>query len=67
MKKNRDKLFGMYKSFHSNEDARGIGLFITKNQIEAIGGEVKVESIVNKGTTFKMSSYQGYLKKGRKI
>jgi PAS domain S-box-containing protein len=54
LKKNRDKLFGMYKTFHSNKDARGIGLFITKNQIEAIGGKVKVESIVNKGTTFKI-------------
>ena len=54
MKKNRDKLFGMYKTFHSNKDARGIGLFITKNQIEAIGGSIKVESILNKGTTFKI-------------
>lgn len=45
-------LFGMYKTFHQNEDAKGIGLFITKNQIEAIGGKIKVESEVNKGTVF---------------
>lgn len=47
-----DKLFGMYKTFHKHEDSRGLGLFITKNQIEAIGGKIEVESKVNEGTTF---------------
>ena len=46
------KLFGMYKTFHKNKDARGIGLFITKNQIEAMGGKIEVESQVGVGTTF---------------
>jgi PAS domain S-box-containing protein len=50
----RKKLFGMYKTFHGNEDARGIGLFITKNQIETLGGKIEVTSTVNKGTTFKV-------------
>lgn len=50
--KNGDKLFGMYKTFHGNQDARGIGLFITKNQVEAMGGKIEVESEVNKGTIF---------------
>ena len=31
-----EKLFGMYKTFHQHKDSRGIGLFITKNQIEAL-------------------------------
>ncbi|QBA65561.1 PAS domain S-box protein [Muriicola soli] len=48
------KLFGMYKTFHENADARGIGLYITKNQIEAMNGKVAVESEVGKGTTFKI-------------
>jgi PAS domain S-box-containing protein len=47
-----DKLFGMYKTFHSNPDARGIGLYITKNQIEAMNGKITVESEVGKGTKF---------------
>ncbi|MEN0056317.1 MAG: ATP-binding protein [Mucilaginibacter sp.] len=47
-----DKIFGMYKTFHQNPDARGIGLFITRNQIEALGGTIKVESTVNIGTKF---------------
>jgi PAS domain S-box-containing protein len=54
MGKYGDKLFGMYKTFHGNSDAKGIGLFITKNQVEAMGGKIEVESEVNKGTTFKI-------------
>lgn len=49
------KLFGMYKTFHGNKDARGVGLFITKNQIEAMSGTIEVESELNKGTTFKVN------------
>jgi PAS domain S-box-containing protein len=49
-----EKLFGMYKTFHNNTNARGIGLFITKNQIESMGGKVEVESKKNIGTTFKI-------------
>ncbi|WP_237701004.1 ATP-binding protein [Lacinutrix sp. 5H-3-7-4] len=49
-----NKLFGMYKTFHYNKDAVGIGLFITKNQIESLNGQISVESTVNKGTTFKI-------------
>lgn len=45
-------LFGMYKTFHGNKDAKGIGLFITKNQVEAMGGKIEVESVLNAGTTF---------------
>ncbi|TYA70173.1 PAS domain-containing sensor histidine kinase [Seonamhaeicola marinus] len=48
------KLFGMYNTFHNNQDAKGIGLFITKNQVEALKGQISVESIVNQGTTFKI-------------
>lgn len=49
-----DKLFGMYKTFHGNKDAKGLGLFITKNQVEAMGGKIGVESSVNEGSTFKV-------------
>lgn len=52
LKKYGDKLFGMYKTFHHNSDARGIGLYISKNQIEAMNGKVMACSEVGKGTTF---------------
>ncbi|MBS1533846.1 MAG: PAS domain-containing sensor histidine kinase [Bacteroidetes bacterium] len=54
LEKHGEKLFGMYKTFHKHKDSRGIGLFITKNQIEAMGGSVDVQSIVGEGTTFKI-------------
>jgi signal transduction histidine kinase len=54
LKLNGDKLFGMYKTFHNNKDSRGIGLFITKNQIEAMGGRIQVKSEVGIGTIFKI-------------
>ncbi|TNE70352.1 PAS domain S-box protein [bacterium] len=55
LKYNGHKLFGMYKTFHSHKDARGIGLFLTKNQVEAMQGKIEVESMVGVGTTFKVS------------
>lgn len=54
LKKYGDKLFGMYKTFHKNPDSKGIGLFITKNQIDAMDGNVTVESEPNIGTSFKI-------------
>lgn len=52
LERNGAKLFGMYKTFHKHKDARGIGLFITKNQVESIGGKIEVKSKVNIGSTF---------------
>lgn len=49
-----DKLFGLYNTFHNNENSKGIGLFITKEQVESLGGEIQVESKVNHGTLFKI-------------
>ena len=49
-----DKVFGLYKTFTDRKDSRGVGLFITKNQINAMGGRVAVESTPNVGTTFKV-------------
>jgi len=54
LEKHGKKIFGMYKTFHKHQDSRGIGLFITKNQIEAMGGRVDVKSKVGIGTTFKI-------------
>ncbi len=54
LEKHGKKLFGMYKTFHKHKDSRGIGLFITKNQIEAMGGRIDVKSQVGVGTTFKI-------------
>lgn len=42
----------MYKAFHGKEDSIGIGLFISKNHIESLGGKVTVTSQVDVGTEF---------------
>ncbi|WP_198512257.1 PAS domain S-box protein [Flavobacterium sp. 1] len=52
--KNSNKVFGMYKTFSNDPTSKGVGLFITKNQIEAMGGSITVESNPNAGTTFKI-------------
>lgn len=54
MDKNGHQVFGMYKTFHHNPNAKGIGLFITRNQIEALGGSISVSSKVGEGCTFKI-------------
>ncbi len=54
LKKNGKKLFGLYKTFTKNPESRGIGLFITKNQIDTMKGKIEVESNIDIGTTFKI-------------
>lgn len=52
LQRHGSKVFGMHKVFHNHPEAKGIGLFITKAQIESLGGKISVKSEVNKGTTF---------------
>lgn len=49
--RHRSDLFGMYKTFSTNTDAKGIGMFITKYQVEVMGGEISLESQLDHGTT----------------
>ncbi|WP_166521604.1 PAS domain S-box protein [Zobellia amurskyensis] len=52
LNKHGHKIFGLNKVFHNHPEAKGIGLFMTKTQIEAMGGKILVSSKVNEGTTF---------------
>jgi PAS domain S-box-containing protein len=52
MDRHADKLFGLHKTFHGNNEARGVGLFLIKTQVEALGGSIRAESQVGRGTTF---------------
>jgi signal transduction histidine kinase len=47
-----DKVFGLHKTFHDHQEARGVGLFLIKTQIESMGGTISIESKVDKGTIF---------------
>ena len=46
------EIFGLYKTFHEHPEARGIGLYITKSQVESMGGKITVKSAPGKGTKF---------------
>ncbi len=50
----RDKIFTLYKRFHTHVEGKGMGLYLIKTQVESMGGKIEVESEVNKGTTFKV-------------
>jgi PAS domain S-box-containing protein len=52
MKKNKEKVFGLYQRFHDYPDSKGLGLYLVKSQMESMGGKIEIESEVNKGTSF---------------
>jgi PAS domain S-box-containing protein len=52
LERNREKIFGLYQRFHDYPDSKGLGLYLVKSQMEAMGGIISIESEVNKGTTF---------------
>lgn len=49
---NRNNIFGMYKTFTDFKNSRGIGLFVSNNQMQAMGGKIEVDSELSKGSTF---------------
>jgi ligand-binding sensor domain-containing protein/signal transduction histidine kinase len=48
----KDKVFNLYKRFHYHVEGKGMGLFLVKTQLDMMGGNITIESEVNKGTTF---------------
>lgn len=52
LKTKGDKVFGLYSRFHSHVEGKGMGLFMVKTQVEAIGGKITIASELNKGTEF---------------
>ena len=45
-------VFGLYKRFHLHVEGKGLGLYLVKTQIVAMGGRIEVQSELYKGTTF---------------
>ena len=46
------RIFKLNQVFHSGYESKGIGLYITRTQIESLGGNVSVTSKVNEGSEF---------------
>jgi PAS domain S-box-containing protein len=52
---NRDKIFGLYSKLNFHYEGKGLGLYMTKTQIESLGGTITVDSTEGVGTTFTIS------------
>jgi PAS domain S-box-containing protein len=52
LEKHGKDLFKLNKVFHPGHDSKGVGLFMTKTQIETFGGSIRVKSEPDKGCEF---------------
>ena len=52
LNRHQNQLFKLRKVFHDHPDAKGFGLFMTKTQVDAMGGRIWVESTPDVGSTF---------------
>jgi signal transduction histidine kinase len=50
----REKLFTLYSRFHYHVEGKGLGLYLIKTQVTALGGKIEVESEVDNGITFRI-------------
>lgn len=50
--KYKESVFNLYKRFHTHVEGKGLGLFLVRAQMVAMGGWVEIESAIGKGTTF---------------
>lgn len=52
MKEHGDRIFGLYSRIHYSYEGKGLGLYMTKTQLESVGGSISVSSTFGKGTIF---------------
>ena len=45
----------MFYRASEQSEGSGLGLYIVKNAVDKMGGEVTVDSVLGKGTTFRIS------------
>ena len=47
-----DKMFKLNQVFHAGHDSKGFGLYLTKTQVESLGGNISVKSKEGEGSEF---------------
>ncbi len=52
MEKHGKDIFGLYKRFHTSFEGKGLGLNMTKTQVESLGGSIQIQSKPGEGSTF---------------
>ncbi len=55
LKRRSNEVFGLFKRFHHHTEGKGMGLFMTKTQVQTLGGSISVESEIDSGTRFLIS------------
>ena len=45
-------MFGLYKRFHPHIQGKGMGLYIVRSQVQFLGGDITVSSVVGVGSEF---------------
>lgn len=50
-----DSIFRLRTTFHRGNKGRGVGLFTIRNIIESMAGEITVDSLLGRGTTFRIN------------
>jgi signal transduction histidine kinase len=48
----KDKIFGLHQKFGTNEDSKGIGLYLVHSNISSMGGSISIDSTPGQGSTF---------------
>lgn len=61
IEKVKDRIFGLHQTFHHNEDSKGIGLYLVHTHVTSLGGNIQVESEVDKGTKFTITFKKGLM------
>ncbi|WP_200975152.1 PAS domain-containing protein [Echinicola sp. 20G] len=52
LEKYGDRIFGLYQRFHTHVEGKGLGLYLVREQIRSLDGDIHIKSEVGKGTTF---------------
>ncbi|MBW7845055.1 MAG: PAS domain S-box protein [Bacteroidia bacterium] len=48
----KERIFGMHQRFHKHPESKGLGLYLIKSQLHAMGGEISLQSAPLEGSTF---------------